>query len=143
MESAARCAWEWRGPVLATIVFVPFVWASTGCSSTYPDLPPLGEVSGTVTLDDKPLEGAIVVFEPDTTRSSNARTDAEGKYELMFNTTVRGAAIGKHKVKISRRGDPLAGGRETVPTKYNDQTELSVEVKAGKNGNVDFSLKSP
>lgn len=93
-------------------------------------------------LDGQPLEGAIVVFEPETTRASNAKTDAQGYYELMFNTTVRGAAIGKHKVKISRRGDPLKGGQEMVPAKYNDQSELSFDVKVGKNPDVNFDLKA-
>jgi hypothetical protein len=118
------------------------VVGSIGCGSAPRDLPPLGEVSGTVTLDGKPLEGAIVVFEPETTRASNAKTDAQGKYELMFNTTIRGAAIGDHKVRISRRGDPLTGGQESVPARYNDQSELTVNVKSGKNADINFELKT-
>lgn len=83
------------------------------------------------------------MFEPETTRASNAKTDAAGKYVLMFNTSVRGAAVGLHKVKISRRGDPLTGGQEAVPMKYNDQSQLTAEVKPGKNDNVNFELTSP
>ena len=32
---------------------------------------------------------------------------------------------------------------EMVPAKYNDQTELSFDVKEGKNRDVDFDLNAP
>lgn len=113
-----------------------------GCGKSDGNTPPVGAVSGVVTLDGKPLDGAVVMFEPDHTRASNAKTDPQGKYELMFNDTIKGAAVGHHKVRISHRGDPLKGGMESVPPRYNMQTELTADVKAGANENVNFELTS-
>ena len=69
---------------------------------------PLAPVSGTVTYDGEPLEGAEVVFAPmessDTIEVGPASvgiTDAEGKYTLK---TVRGkqpgAVVTKHRVSV-------------------------------------------
>lgn len=130
------------GPRRPTLAGLSLLLALSGCGGETVKTPSVGEVSGMVTLDGNPLEGAIVIFEPDTTRSSNGRTDAQGKYELMFNKEVKGAALGKHKVRISRRDDPLKGAREALPAKYNQKTELTADVKTGKNENVNFDLKS-
>lgn len=39
------------------------------------DLPPLGTVSGTVTLDGEPLPGVIISFKPDEGRVAAATTE--------------------------------------------------------------------
>src|SRR5262245_18967580 len=91
----------------------------SGCGGGPKDLPDIAPVTGTVTLDDKPLEGAVVTFQPETTRQSSALTDAGGKYQLSFNQTLKGAAIGKHTVRISKRSDPSKGPNlDQLPEKY-------------------------
>jgi hypothetical protein len=108
-----------------------------GCSRS--DLPSLGAVSGTVTLDGKPLKQASVTFRPAKNRASRGRTDGEGHYELLYSPGNRGAKIGNHTIIISVRTelDPA----ERIPAKYNSQTTLTHEVKEGKNV-IDFDLKS-
>jgi hypothetical protein len=62
-------------------------------------------VTGTVTLNGKPLEGAAVSFVPDGKNSpSTAGSDVtgpEGNYKLMFRGRS-GVAAGKYTVKISK-----------------------------------------
>lgn len=123
-----------------------------GCGGGPDDRPELGEVEGTVTMDDQPLVGAEVQFQPEKGRPSKGITDEAGHYVLNYKDDVPGAAVGKHKVTIRtyRPDNPDAedpalqkGQKETVPVNYNDKTELvGIEVKAGQNEPIDFKLKS-
>ena len=67
-----------------------------GCGGAGKDMPKLGTVTGTVTLDGQPLKGAKVQFVPNDSRPSGAITDDQGKYQLIFNENTNGAAVGKH-----------------------------------------------
>ncbi len=112
-----------------------------GCGKD--DTPPLGEVTGVVTLDGKPVEGANVRFLPGHTRGSSGGTDAKGRYELSFDDDHSGAAVGMHDVMISQRADvmknPELGNQEQLPARYNEKTTLKREVKEGENV-IDFKL---
>ncbi len=102
-----------------------------GCSRG--DRPSLGLVSGTVTLDGKPLAGARVIFEPvEGGRASTSTTDSRGRYELIYIRTDKGAKVGPHNVRIFA-GNADLGRAEVVPPRYNLQTTLRVEVKPGEN----------
>ncbi|MCA9011815.1 MAG: hypothetical protein KDB01_18805 [Planctomycetaceae bacterium] len=57
----------------------------TGCSNS--DRPPLGSVTGTVTLDGKPLEYAVVKFDwqlAEGGRMSNGVADENGYYKMVY-----------------------------------------------------------
>lgn len=131
-----------------------------GCNSS--DQPDLGQVTGTVTLDGQPLTGVAVVFQPDNGRPARGMTDAEGKYELTYIRQTKGTKVGSNRVEIapSEEGEseesedvevadgepqPAAkvtkSGRPVVPARYNSQSELKVDVKAGEN-TFDFKLES-
>src|SRR5690606_27047316 len=72
-----------------------------GCGGT--DGPPLGSVSGRVTLDGQPLANAVVQFQPtgaDGTYSAG-RTDEDGYYQLRYTRDRYGALIGSHRVSVS------------------------------------------
>lgn len=108
----------------------------------------VGSVTGTVHLDGKPLEGALITFYPQIEAgagmekggASAGRTDAEGKYELIYNRDVKGAEVGKHLVYIETavESDGYGEGRgEELPKRYNSESELEVEVKPGRN-TIDF-----
>jgi hypothetical protein len=115
----------------AMLVFLP------GCGSD--DTPPLGEVSGTITLDGEPLEGVIVVFKPDNGRAATATTDASGEYTLEFSYQVPGCKVGANKVHLEW---PLgATNAKVLPTRYTTSSELSADVKEGSNV-IDFKLES-
>lgn len=121
-----------------------------GCGGGPSDLPPLGTVTGVVKLDGEPLPGALVTFSPAKGRSSSAETDATGRYELRYSVEHKGAVVGQHSVSISTRRDAVSAEgsgqsqpavAEKVPKRYNDDTQLSEEVKAGAN-TIDFDLQS-
>ena len=110
-----------------------------GCSRS--DRPPLGMVSGTVTLDGKPLADARLIFEPaEGGRASTGSTDREGKYELIYIRKDKGAKVGTHLVRISI-ANPDADNVELLPARYNTQSVLEAEVKQGDN-TIDFPLTS-
>ena len=111
----------------------------------------IGAVTGTVTMDGQPLEGASVVFVPAVGgRPAGAMTDAEGKFELNFSGGRKGTLPGKNKVMISTAADPsetedgtpIPAKKETVPSKYNATTELEFTVELGKKNVADFALSS-
>jgi hypothetical protein len=109
-------------------------------------------VSGVVTLDGQPLEGATVSFTPASgdgggIGGSYGKTDAQGRYTLKtVNGDRAGAAIGKHKVTISQaKADPTNPegiAKDIVPAKYNTKSDLTFDVPSGGTDNADFALKS-
>lgn len=122
-----------------------------GCSSTPADQPPLGRVSGKVTMNGQPLPGVDIVFAPVKGRPSVATTDSVGNYDLSYINTTKGAKLGSHKVfirpaetspdDVPADGSKPAAPRPVVPAKYNKRSELTAEVKAGSN-TIDFALES-
>ena len=116
-----------------------------GCGG---DTPTLGTVTGTVTLDGKPVEGAAIQFEPVSSGLPTAlgRTDAAGKYELWYSRGNKGASLGESLVRITAFQDAGedSGKKkrpEIIPAKYNWNTDLKVEVKRGAQTH-NFDLKS-
>lgn len=82
-----------------------------GCGGGGPELP----VSGTVTLDDKPVPDVTVRFYPDgdTDPSSSgfAQTGTDGKYVITSGKGKKGLVPGKYKVTVSK-GQAKTGSSE-------------------------------
>ena len=116
-----------------------------GCGAA--NLPGLGFVSGTVTLDGQPLENVLVSFAPENGRPSTGITDSSGNYELNYIRDTKGAIPGTHRVRITTLQeapsdqDPTAAVQEKIPAKYNVNTTLTAEVNADEN-TFDFALES-
>lgn len=109
-----------------------------GCSRSHQ--PPLGLVSGTVTLDGVPLPNAIVRFTPTGPgRTSEGITDADGHYELRYLRAIRGANIDQHTVRITTASEEN-GGRELLPPHYHARSEIEARVVNGTN-RLDFALR--
>jgi hypothetical protein len=122
--------------ILLTLLFA-------GCGGE--KLPGLGQVTGVVTLDGKPVPDAAIVFTPAEAgaTASLGQTDSTGKYELYYSRGNKGAKVGEHSVTISSFHDAGEGGqvqRELIPARYNLKTELKASVKRGSN-KFDFDLK--
>ncbi len=85
-----------------------------GCGGS--DGPPLGEVTGRVTLDGKPLPGAVLTFIAQSAKGSPSYggTDHEGRYTLMFTNTKTGAMVGDHVVEIETTKVSAAEAKELV-----------------------------
>lgn len=119
------------------LTFVAFLAVAAGCSRS--DRPPLGVVTGVVTLDGRPLPDAVVLFTPEGPgRTSVGQTDAEGRYRLAYLRDILGANHGPHVVRIMTATEDN-GRRERLPPRYHRRTQLSAEVLPGDN-TIDFSL---
>ena len=109
--------------------------------------PPLGQVSGKVTLDGEPVPQATLTFSHANGRTAFARTDESGAYELKFTDGREGALLGENHVSIetSRAGTDAEGNfveyPETIPAKYNKESEITKVIEPGEQ-TIDFDLSS-
>ncbi len=100
-----------------------------------------------VELDGKPLEGATVVFEPEEFLGSGFKA-CRGVTDKFGRTSLRGADaqfpglyVGAYRVRISKK----TGGKETLPARYNTESELGWEVADDipeVHSLIEFHLKS-
>lgn len=141
--------------------------ATLGCGGGASDLDrvPTHPVTGVVTLNGTPVEGAQVTFNPEARdgRGAFGLTDAEGRYELATFEAGDGAVAGKYIVTMAKydtppapEGEvseeeyvpPEAGGgaaeappKNLLPDQYRQMhtSNLRAEVKEGDN-TFDFAL---
>lgn len=119
------------------LLFAATALGTIGCGRS--DLPELGRVEGTVTLDGKPLAGVVVTFSPQKGRPAVANTDSAGKYDAMYTHGVKGATVGPNAVRVLwPEGE---AGTAPIPPKYGTQSELKLEVKPGRN-TFDITMQS-
>ena len=125
-------------PMLKWFLVSVCVAVIAGCGG-----PPLGEVTGVVTIDGEPAQDVTVTFSPDDGPQSFGRTDEQGNYELHYAAGNPGAVIGSHKISIETYRIAQGGVEipERLPAKYHRETELTREVKSGKQ-QFDFELES-
>lgn len=140
------------------IVAVGLLLGTCGCDSVEPD-GDLVPVTGTVTLDGEPLQGATVSFnvaQGTSGQGGTGTTDAEGKYELSHFRAGTGVHAGAYTVTIHKLvlsdGSPIPPDaesifsldtKEVVPAKYNTATTLTATVHRGGEpiNPIDFALK--
>lgn len=92
------------------ILIVTVLCAGVGCGGPE-GLKGLVPVTGTVTYQGAPVEGANVAFAPDGDgKAASGRTDADGKFKLTTLNPGDGAMPGKYKVSVSKSEnlDPAA-----------------------------------
>ena len=112
------------------ICFVALVMSFAGCGKTVSDIAP---VTGRITLDGKPLEKADILFQPDGSKPpSSGRTDADGRYQLVYKRGVMGGNVGSNTVQITISPD-VVSNPPNIPARYNSESELTKEVKSGPN----------
>jgi hypothetical protein len=125
-----------RTTVLATILIA-------GCGKSN-----LGVVTGTISVDGTPAKSGSIAFFPTNRKSSTAGSEVvDGRYTAKV-------ALGTAKVEI--RVPKVVGQKklydtpdspikqimaESLPKKYNDETELKLDVQPGKNPQ-DYDLKT-
>jgi hypothetical protein len=129
------------------------VWV-VGCGNSGPKR---YGVSGAVTYKGQPIKSGLISFIPEGSEASAGGASIidgkyeipdkpglpAGKYEVSVNVPTAG---GKNKKSgVAEDEAPGSGGeketRETLPVKYNENTELRAEVKDDDNNEFNFNLK--
>ena len=101
-------------------------------------------VSGVVTLDGDPLTGVQVIFYPveGDRKNSVGTTDETGAYSLNYTRHDVGAIVGEYKVLISKRVSTDKGEIETLPKKFNRESNFKAKVTSTGDNKFDFALES-
>ena len=137
LEAKSFSAPRWACLLIATAILV-------GCS----DGPPVGTVTGKVTIDGvAPKDGAISFFPLDGKSPTSGATITDGQYTAEV-------PVGKVKIEIripkqigQKRIYPTPDSpvqpimAEALPPQYNDRSTLTMDVQKGANER-DFELKT-
>ncbi|QDT57373.1 hypothetical protein Pan44_54420 [Caulifigura coniformis] len=119
------------------------------------DRPKVYPVVGVVMHDNKPVEGATVMFVPQGhSNAAAAITDANGEFKLQTFAENDGAVPGNYKVtvrkiKIGAQADsgrddaPVGAGGETwlLPKKYGDAGTTDLTATVSESGENKVTLK--
>lgn len=137
-KEALQRALKTAGPFAAGGIVILALLISWFHSEKVPDL---YDVTGVVTVAGAPMEGLEVRFAPiladdnqgeaGQQNSSAGRTDAEGRYELMYNEDNEGAIEGRHRV-IIQTDDGIV---YTLPPGEDEKT-----VSPSEDNQFDFNL---
>ena len=122
-----------RHSSLLALIFTAFLFAGCG--------PATGTVSGTVTLDGRPVDNGIISFIPaDTTKAQPVTVDIKaGNYTAHLQTgptTVQISApvvTGQRKEYNSPDAPLIDITEESIPAKYNSDSQLRVDIQRGAN----------
>ncbi len=114
--------------------------AIMGCNQSGSSLDTV-PVSGVVTLDGTPVEGAVVTFSPTSTTGTAAsgKTDATGRYELTTLNPGDGALPGSYNVIVSK----TEGGTSSAikPGMTDEEATIAVMEARDAAGGVDPEIK--
>jgi hypothetical protein len=120
-----------------------FCLACIGCSRSN-----VGTVTGTVTVDGEPAKvGAISFFAVDNKTPTAGAPIVDGAYTAEVSpgscrVQVRvSKVVGEKKLYDTPNSPVRKVWGEVLPAKYNDNTELTLDVKLGEN-KQDYNLKS-
>lgn len=108
-------------------------------------------VSGTITFQGKPLDQGLIQFAPSSPEipTASGANIQNGKYQIPQD---KGLLPGTYDVRISAPekgtvakeaampGESGPPAKERIPTKYNANTTLKFEVKAGQPNTFDVTI---
>lgn len=102
--SASRC-------ITIASTWCALLAVTSGCGPST-KLPPTVPVTGNVTFNGSPVEGATVTFVPVdamTGKTASGDTDAQGNFQLQTfvaaTTQAKGALVGDYKVTVTKMAD--------------------------------------
>lgn len=136
---------SWRLLVMAALA--AWIAVLPGCGTRTADQI---TVQGSVTLDGKPLESAIITFLPvDGKGASGGATVTAGQYKTELAPGEKKVSIFAERVVGTQKRDPADPNSATVEVKqqylpacYNTSTTLKATIPADGGATVDFALKS-
>lgn len=120
--------------LLVMAVCFPLVGCSSGSGVE------IGEVTGRVLRNGKPVASADVSFFPEQGRPSYATTDSAGIYTLAYDAEQNGAVVGTHTVSVSIAAGEAGG----PPGELGEPSLRPTRVARGtKMGPVEVTLPTP
>ena len=130
-------------PLRNLFTVLSFSIFAVGCGSSTGDLPPMFEVTGSVTFDGEPLESGSIVFDSADGQSTPVGGSVEnGTYKVE-------APPGRKVVRISASRETgekdMYGETITesyIPPRYNTESELERTVEPGGENEFDFELEA-
>lgn len=129
---------------------------AVGCSGGKPDAwkkarPATYPAKGLVTFKGSPVEGATVVFLPDSKpQSATAVTGADGRFVLRTFDPKDGAIAGKHLVTIYKTTEERSSDPESMvppkitqhlPAKYADAKKSGLSAEVQEKGPNEFTFE--
>ena len=128
------------------LTIIPILLIFCGCSRVNrpADLPRLFPVTLMITLDNQPLDDALVVLHmedgPDAKWTVGSRTDSAGQAVITTHGQFRGAPAGKFKVCVSKSEGIEEGGRpklvQHVDPLFADPKSTPLEIEVSDKGKV-------
>jgi hypothetical protein len=104
---------------------------------------PFTDVSGTVTLDGKPLgAGEIIFLSPDNSATPSAGQIADGRFQFRATPGAKKVQINATRDSGRREKDGWVIRESIIPDRYHARTELTADVKAGGPNEFTFELTS-
>lgn len=115
-----------------------------GCGENGPAAPKTYLVSGTVTLDGKPLADGAIVLDPEDGQSIAAQgaiKDGTFSFESPVGPKIVRISASKVTGEKDQYDQPVSV--PLVADEFNTQSTLKTEVKAVENKDLKFEVKSP
>jgi hypothetical protein len=144
IATTSLCLPRWMCRALLSSLLGMFLLQGIGCSKPATT----AEVSGSVTVDGEPAEtGAIGFFSVDGKSPTSGGEIKEGRYTAQvpfgkMKVEVRvPKVVGHQKLYDTPDSKTQPVMQETLPEKFNDQTELRIDVQPGTNEH-DFDLNT-
>ena len=110
------------------------------------------KISGTVTLDGRPLAKGYVLFVPDRGRAAKGQIQSDGGYTLGTYGSADGAMLGTHRVAVICREEAppikdkdlgieiLRPGRSLIPEHYGDTATSGLTFEVTPDGPRTFDI---
>lgn len=125
---------------MATIL----VGFTLGCGPGAPKMAPTYPVSGTVTLDGKPLAEGSIVFDTEDGKGTPASGGIkDGAFTLKSTEGNKIVRINCSKVTDAKDEYGSQISVELVGPEFNRKTTLKTTVKAGENKDLKFEVRGP
>jgi len=135
----------WHQLTSASAIAAIALCAATGCGKSSPGHVPTYAVSGSITLQGKPMPGAYVVLHPKSDAQQlalapRASVADDGTFTLTTYNQSDGAPEGEYTLTvqwfrpIKRNGDWVSGPN-AVPKKYSSArtSDIQIKVASGEN----------
>jgi hypothetical protein len=117
--------------------------AAIGCGGGHK----MADISGTVKVDGNPVDGSMTFVPVDGNSQTAGCEIKNGKYSAQVPIGMMKVSISvpvlDYKKKLYNTPDSPTGDmmKESLPARYNAETELTVEIKSGSN-QKDWELQS-